>query len=151
MSFIQTAARATRFQSKALTFAARNMSTITPIATKNAPPAAASYSQAIKANNFIYVSGQIPYTPEGKPVEGTISDRAEQCIQNVKSILEAAGSGLDKTVKINVFLADMNDFAAFNVVYAKHFNTHKPARSCVAVKALPLGVDVEIEAIAVEN
>lgn len=128
------------------------------ILISSSPPAPQSLSIYIQyvltqwsKQDFIYVSGQIPYTPEGKPVEGTISDRAEQCIQNVKSILEAAGSGLDKTVKINVFLADMNDFAAFNVVYAKHFNTHKPARSCVAVKALPLGVDVEIEAIAVEN
>lgn len=128
----------------------RTMSTITPIATKNAPPAAASYSQAIKVNNFIYVSGQIPYTPDGKPVEGPIGVKADQCIQNIKSILEEAGSGLDKTVKINVFLANMADFADFNVVYAKYFNTHKPARSCVAVKELPLGVDVEIEAVAVE-
>ncbi|ODQ61902.1 hypothetical protein WICANDRAFT_82069 [Wickerhamomyces anomalus NRRL Y-366-8] len=130
---------------------ARNLTTITPVATKNAPPAAASYSQAIKANNFIYVSGQVPLTPEGTKVEGTIADRAEQCLQNVKNILEEAGSGLDRTVKINVFLTDINDFAEFNKVYAKHFNTHKPARSCVAVKSLPLGVDVEIEAIAVEN
>lgn len=100
-------------------------------------------------------------TAEGTKVEGTIADRAHQCLKNVQAILEEAGSGLDRTVKskffflyrnlcdlfinlsiVNVFLTDINDFAEFNKVYAQYFNTHKPARSCVAVKSLPLGVDV---------
>ncbi|CCD22413.1 isoleucine biosynthesis protein MMF1 NDAI_0A02550 [Naumovozyma dairenensis CBS 421] len=131
--------------------ATRTMTTLTPVTTKLAPPAAASYSQAMKANNFVYVSGQIPYTPENKPVEGSISDKAEQVFQNVRNILEASNSSLDKIVKVNVFLADINNFKEFNGVYAKYFNTHKPARSCVAVKALPLNVDLEVEVIAVEK
>lgn len=129
----------------------RTMSTLTPVRTQLAPPPAASYSQAIKVNNMVYVSGQIPYTPENKPVEGTMADKAEQVIQNVKNILEEANSGLNKIVKVNVFLADINDFAEFNSVYGKYFNSHKPARSCVAVKSLPLNVDLEMEVIAVEK
>ena len=129
----------------------RALSTLTPVATKLAPPAAASYSQAMKVNNLIFVSGQIPFTPDGKPVEGTITDKANQCLQNVKNILEASNSSLNHIVKVNVFLTDMNDFQEFNKLYATYFNEHKPARSCVAVKTLPLGVDVEVEAIAVEK
>ncbi|KAH3902764.1 probable Protein MMF1, mitochondrial [Saccharomycodes ludwigii] len=129
----------------------RSVSTLKPIRTQLAPPPAASYSQAIKVNNLIFVSGQIPMTPENKPVEGTVSDKAEQVIQNVKNILEAGNSGLENVVKVNIFLADIKDFGEFNGVYAKYFNTHKPARSCVAVKDLPLGVALEMEAIAVEK
>lgn len=129
----------------------RQMSKLTPVIAKNAPPAAASYSHAMKANNFIYVSGQIPYTPENKPIEGSITDKAEQVIQNVKNILVESNSDLDHIVKANIFLADMNNFAEFNKVYAKYFSVHKPARSCVAVQALPLGVDLEMEVIAVEK
>lgn len=80
-----------------------------------------------------------------------MADKAEQVIQNVKNILEEANSGLNKIVKVNVFLADINDFAEFNGVYGKYFNSHKPARSCVAVKSLPLNVDLEMEVIAVEK
>lgn len=130
---------------------ARKMATLTPVATKNAPPAAASYSQAMKANNLIFVSGQIPYTPENKPVEGSIADKAEQVFKNVRNILEASDSSFDRVIKVNVFLADINNFAEFNKVYAKYFSTHKPARSCVAVAALPLNVDLEMEVIATEN
>ncbi|SCV01837.1 LAME_0G18822g1_1 [Lachancea meyersii CBS 8951] len=129
----------------------RTMSSLTPVATKLSPPAAASYSQAMKVNNMIFVSGQIPYTAENKPVEGSIADKAEQVIQNVSNILKEANSGLNKVVKVNVFLADIKDFAEFNVVYAKYFHEHKPARSCVAVAALPLNVDLEMEVIAVEK
>ncbi|KAL3231010.1 Protein HMF1 [Nakaseomyces bracarensis] len=129
----------------------RTMTQLTPVITKNAPPAAASYSHAMKANNFIYVSGQIPYTPDNKPVEGSIADKAEQVIQNVKSILVESNSDMDKIVKVNVFLANMDYFAEFNKVYAKYFSVHKPARSCVAVNALPLGVDLEMEVVAVEK
>ncbi|KAH3672886.1 hypothetical protein WICPIJ_009997 [Wickerhamomyces pijperi] len=153
MSFVQTFTRIARQPTlrSTLTMSSRSLATITPVATKNAPPAAASYSQAIKANNFVYVSGQVPFTPEGKAVTGSISEQAEQVFSNLKAILEEAGSGLDRAVKVNVFLTDINDFAEFNVVYAKYFNVHKPARSCVAVKALPLGAALEVEAIALEN
>ena len=128
----------------------RQLSKLTPVISANAPPAAASYSHAMKVNNLIYVSGQIPYTKDNKPVEGSISDKAEQVIQNVQNILKDSNSDLNRIVKVNIFLADMNNFAEFNKVYAKYFNVHKPARSCVAVAALPLGVDLEIEVIATE-
>ncbi|SCU80069.1 LAFA_0B07316g1_1 [Lachancea sp. 'fantastica'] len=129
----------------------RAMSKLTPVATKLSPPAAASYSQAMKVNNLIFVSGQIPYTAENKPVEGSIGDKAEQVIKNVSNILKEANSNLNNVVKVNIFLADIKDFAEFNVVYAKYFNEHKPARSCVAVAALPLNVDLEMEVIAIEQ
>lgn len=129
----------------------RTMTTLTPVATKLAPPAAASYSQAMKANNLIFVSGQIPYTPENKPIEGSISDKAEQVFKNLSNILAASNSSFERVIKVNVFLADINNFAEFNKVYAKHFSTHKPARSCVAVAALPLNVDLEVEVIATEK
>ncbi|CCH60906.1 hypothetical protein TBLA_0D04090 [Henningerozyma blattae CBS 6284] len=125
---------------------------LTPVATKNAPPAAASYSQALKVNTqfneLLYVSGQIPFTPDNKPVEGSISDKAEQVFQNVENILKSGNSSLNEVVKVNVFLKDIDNFAEFNKVYAKYFTVHKPARSCVAVAALPLNVDLEMEVIA---
>ncbi|SCV01535.1 LAMI_0G12112g1_1 [Lachancea mirantina] len=129
----------------------RSMSKLTSVRTPLAPPPAASYSQAIKVNNMIFVSGQIPYTKDNKPIEGTIGDKAEQVIQNVKNILEEANSGLNHIVKVNIFLADIKDFGDFNKVYAKYFSEHKPARSCIAAKALPLNVDLEMEVVAVEK
>ncbi|CAR27064.1 hypothetical protein ZYGR_0I03370 [Zygosaccharomyces rouxii] len=129
---------------------ARTMATLTPVATKSAPPAAASYSQAMKASNLLFVSGQIPYTPDNKPVEGSISDKTEQVFSNVKSILQAGNSSLERVVKVNVFLADIKYFEEFNKVYAKYFNEHQPARSCVAVAALPKNCDLEMEVIAAE-
>ncbi|CCK69914.1 isoleucine biosynthesis protein MMF1 KNAG_0D01620 [Huiozyma naganishii CBS 8797] len=130
---------------------ARSLNTLTPVATKLAPPAAASYSQAMKFNKMVFVSGQIPYTHDNKPVEGSISKKADQVFQNIKNILDASNSSLDKIIKVNVFLKDINNFKEFNGVYAKYFNVHKPARSCVAVAALPLDVDVEVEVIATEK
>lgn len=127
------------------------MTTLTPVATKTAPLPAAPYSQAIKTNNMIFVSGQIPYTADNKPIEGSMTDKAEQVMENVGNILKASNSSFEKVAKVNVFLADMKDFGEFNNVYSKYFTTHKPARSCVAVKTLPLNVDVEVEVIAVEN
>lgn len=130
----------------------RNMSSkVIPVISKNAPPAAASYSHAIKANGFIYVSGQIPYTADGKPVEGDIKAKADQVIKNALAIVSDSNSKLENIVKVNIFLKDMSNFGKFNEVYSTYFNTHKPARSCVAVADLPLGVDVEMELIAVEN
>ena len=116
--------------------------------TKNAPGAIGPYSQAIVSGNLIYTAGQIPLSPEsGQIIGSTISEQTEQVAKNIKAILEASGSSLTKVVKTTCFLADMNDFAAFNEVYAKHF-TGKPARSTVAVKQLPRNALVEIEVIA---
>lgn len=116
--------------------------------TKNAPGAIGPYSQGDAANGFVYTSGQIPVDPASGEVPAGIAAQTEQSCRNVGAILEAAGTGFDKVFKTTCFLADMGDFAAFNEVYAKYF-TSKPARSCVAVKALPKGVLCEIEAIAV--
>ena len=115
--------------------------------TKNAPGAIGPYSQGYEVNGFIYTSGQIPVDPATGEAPAGIAAQAEQSCKNVGAILEAAGAGFDKVLKTTCFLADMGDFAAFNEVYAKYF-TSKPARSCVAVKALPKGVLCEIEAIA---
>ncbi len=118
------------------------------IYTKNAPDAIGPYSQAVKVNGFVFTSGQIAINPETGDVEATtISDQTEQVCKNLKNVLEAAGSSLDKAVKTVCFLADMNDFAAFNAVYGEYFSS-KPARSCVAVKNLPKNVLVEVEVIA---
>lgn len=116
--------------------------------TKNAPDAIGPYSQAVKANGLIFTSGQIAINPASGEVETyTIEAQTEQVCKNLKNVLEAAGSSLEKAIKTVCFLADMNDFAAFNEVYGKYF-TDKPARSCVSVKTLPKNVLVEIEVIA---
>ena len=127
------------------------MVSLTPINPPGAPAAAASYSLAVKAGDFIYLSGQVPLTPDNKLLKGSISEQAEQVIQNINTVLAASNSSLERIVKVNIFLADINNFAEFNQVYAKYFSEHKPARSCVAVAALPLGADLEIEVVAVEN
>ena len=124
------------------------MNKITKIHTDNAPAAVGPYSQAIVTNGLVFASGQIPVDPAtGAPAGDTIDTQAEQSCKNVGAILEAAGSGYDKVFKTTCFLADMNDFAAFNEVYAKYF-VSKPARSCVAVKTLPKNVLCEVELIA---
>ena len=117
------------------------------IETAAAPAAIGPYSQGYVVNGFVFTSGQIPVNPADSTVPEGIQAQAEQSCKNVAAILEAAGSGLDKVIKTTCFLADMNDFAAFNEVYAKYF-TMRPARSCVAVKTLPKNVLCEIEAIA---
>ena len=120
------------------------------ISTEKAPQALGPYSQAIRANGFIFCSGQIPIDPAAGAVTATTAaDQARQAITNLQKVLEAAGSGLDKVVKTTVFLCDMNDFAAVNVVYAELFGDTKPARSCVQAARLPKDVKIEIEAIAV--
>ena len=117
--------------------------------TKNAPAAIGPYSQAIEANGFLFASGQIPLCPEtGEVVGTTIAEQAEQSCKNIGAILNANGLTFENVVKTTCFLADMADFTAFNEVYAKYF-VGKPARSCVAVKALPKGVLCEVEIIAV--
>ena len=116
--------------------------------TKNAPDAIGPYSQAVKVNGLVFTSGQIAINPATGAVEAeTIEAQTEQVCTNLKNVLEAAGSSLDKAVKTVCFLADINDFAAVNAVYGKYF-TSKPARSCVAVKTLPKNVLVEVEVIA---
>ena len=120
------------------------------ISTEKAPQALGPYSQAIRANGFIFCSGQIPIDPAAGAVTATTAaDQACQAITNLRNVLEAAGSGLDKVVKTTVFLGDMNDFAAVNGVYAELFGDTKPARSCVQAARLPKDVKIEIEAIAV--
>ena len=120
------------------------------ISTDRAPQALGPYSQAIRANGFIFCSGQIPIDPAAGAVTATTAaDQARQAITNLQKVLEAAGSGLDKVVKTTVFLSDMGDFAAVNAVYAELFGDTKPARSCVQAARLPKDVKIEIEAIAV--
>ena len=120
------------------------------ISTELAPKALGPYSQAIRAGGFIFCSGQIPIDPAaGAVVATTAADQTRQAITNLRNVLEAAGSGLDKVVKTTVFISDMNDFAAVNGVYAELFGETKPARSCVQAARLPKDVKIEIEAIAV--
>ena len=115
--------------------------------TNKAPGAIGPYSQGFEVNGFVFTSGQIPVDPATGEVPAGIAAQAEQSCKNVGAILEAAGIGYENVVKTTCFLADMADFAAFNEVYARFF-VSKPARSCVAAKALPKGVLCEIEAIA---
>ncbi len=118
------------------------------IYTKNAPDAIGPYSQAVKVNGLVFTSGQIAINPATGNVEAeTIEGQTEQVCTNLKNLLEASGSSLEKAVKTVCFLADMNDFSSFNEIYGKYF-TEKPARSCVAVKTLPKNVLVEVEVIA---
>ncbi len=122
---------------------------IKDINTENAPAAIGPYSQGKKADSMIFVSGQIPVNPKDGTIPEGIEAQAEQSCKNVEAILLAAGSNMSKVIKTTCFLTDMNDFASFNKVYEKYF-VSKPARSCVAVKALPKAVLCEIEAIAQE-
>ena len=120
----------------------------TKISTPNAPAAIGPYSQAIRCGHTVYTSGQIPLDPvTGAVVGEDIRSQAQQVMKNLAAVLTAAGSSMENAVKTTCFLADMADFAAFNEVYAAYFVTN-PARSCVAVKALPKGVLVEVEVIA---
>lgn len=122
---------------------------IKTISTENAPAAIGPYSQAKIFGDMLFASGQIPINPAtGKVVEGGITEQTEQALKNVVAILTAAGTDINNVIKTTCFIADINDFAAFNAVYATYFVDNKPARSCVAVKDLPLGVLCEIEIIA---
>ena len=117
--------------------------------TSNAPEAIGPYSQAIICGNMLFTSGQIPINPATGEVEAEgITDQATQVMKNLSAVLAEAGTSFEKVVKTTCFLSDMNDFAAFNAVYAEYF-TSKPARSCVAVKTLPKNVLCEVEVIAV--
>jgi 2-iminobutanoate/2-iminopropanoate deaminase len=116
--------------------------------TDRAPKAIGPYSQAIKAGGLVFVSGQIPLTPEGEVVEGEIRLQTQRVMENLKAVLEAAGSDLSRVVQTTCFLADMEDFPGFNEVYARYFAPPYPARATVAVKALPRGVRVEVACVA---
>jgi 2-iminobutanoate/2-iminopropanoate deaminase len=119
------------------------------IQTGRAPQAIGPYSQAIKANGFIFASGQIPLDPDTmRIVEGGIEEQTARVLDNLKAVLEAAGSSLDRVVKTTVFLADMNEFAAMNEIYARYFGATKPARATVQVARLPRDVKVEIDVVA---
>ena|ERR1700692_848419 len=119
------------------------------IATPKAPQAIGPYSQAVRANGFVFVSGQIPLDPAtGQIVAGGVAQQTDQALNNLEAILQAAGSGLDKVVRTTVYLKDMGEFAAMNEVYALFFPLNAPARATVEVARLPKDVRVEIDAIA---
>ncbi len=119
------------------------------IETKNAPSPIGPYSQAIRANGFVFVSGQIPVMPDtGSVVEGGVAEQTHQVMKNLSSILNAAGTGLGKVVKTTVFLSNLDHFSEFNQVYGEYFGDAKPARATVQVARLPKEVLVEIDAIA---
>ena len=119
------------------------------IATERAPGAIGPYSQAIKLNGLVYTAGQIPLDPATMTiVEGDIAAQSERVLQNLTAVLEAAGSSMQRVVKTTCFLADLDDFARFNEVYARHMGDNRPARSTVQVARLPAGARVEVECIA---
>ena len=122
------------------------------IFTDKAPKAIGPYSQAVKSNGFLFVSGQIPLNPEtGDLMNTSIEDQAEQVIQNLKNVCEAAKTSLSDIVKLTIYITDMNDFSIVNEAMAKHFSEPYPARATVEVSALPLGVNVEMDAIVLTN
>jgi len=122
------------------------------ISTERAPQAIGPYSQAVRAGNLVFASGQIPIDPETKEfVSGGVAEQTEQVLKNLKAVFEAAGIGLDQIVKTTVFLADMNDFTAMNEVYGKYFAENPPARATVQAARLPRDAKVEIDAIAVSG
>jgi len=118
------------------------------VSTNKAPQAIGPYSQAIIANGMVFTSGQIALSPEGEIVCSDVAGQTEQVLKNLTEVLAEAGSSLDKVIKTTIFLDSMDDFATVNEVYGKYFSSHKPARSTVAVKTLPLNVKVEIDCIA---
>jgi len=121
------------------------------VSTSNAPAAIGPYSQAVGIGGLLFTSGQIPLLPDGSLVAGDIEAQTRQVLANLAAVLEAGGSSLDQVVKCTVFLADMNDFAAVNAVYAEAFPSEPPARSAVEVARLPRDVMVEIEAVALRS
>ena len=120
------------------------------VSTENAPGAIGPYSQAVKTGNMVFCSGQIPINPEtGEFVSENVAEQSRQVLKNLSAVLKAAGTSLNNVVKTTVFLADMNDFAAMNEVYAEFFSENKPARATVQAARLPRDARVEIECIAV--
>jgi 2-iminobutanoate/2-iminopropanoate deaminase len=127
------------------------MAKLGTVSTKSAPEAIGPYSQGIIANGMVYTAGQIPLDPATMELVGgdDVAQQTEQVMRNLAAILDAAGAGLSSVAKTTVFLADMNDFAAMNEVYGRHFGEHRPARSTVQAAGLPKNVKVEIEAVAI--
>lgn len=126
------------------------MSNLTPIQTTNAPEAIGPYSQAVKAGNTVYFSGQIPLIPGTMElVTGSITERTRQVFNNLKAVAEEAGGSMARMAKVEIFLTDLNDFAAVNDVMKEFFNEPYPARACVEVAGLPKGTSVEIQAIMI--
>ena len=124
-------------------------STPQAVSTSKAPAAVGPYSQGIITRDLVFVSGQLPLDPEtGELVKGTIEEKTHRVIQNISAVLEAAGTDIARVVKTTVFMVNIEDFAAVNTVYARHFRTPLPARSAVQVAALPKNADLEMEAIA---
>ncbi|KEQ97657.1 hypothetical protein AUEXF2481DRAFT_63115 [Aureobasidium subglaciale EXF-2481] len=127
------------------------MSSKQVIVTDRAPSLPAIYSQAIVVNGLVFCSGTIAIDPkDGEIIQGDIKDRTHQVLKNLSAVLEAAKTSLDNVVKLNVYLSNMDDFAAMNEVYVEYFPNKKPCRTCVAVKTLPWGTDVEMECTAVQ-
>ncbi|CAG8983588.1 hypothetical protein HYALB_00004608 [Hymenoscyphus albidus] len=120
---------------------------MTPILSEKAMPPVGPYSQAIKTSHAIYCSGQLPADAQGNLVQGSMGEKTKACLNALSAVLTEAGSSLERVVKVQIFLTDMKDFGEMNAEYEKIIR-HKPARSCVAVKELPKGVDVEIECVA---
>ena len=121
----------------------------TIVATDKAPGAIGPYSQAVKVANLVFTAGQIPLDPAtGKLVEGDISAQTERVLQNLQAILEASGSSLSQVIKTTCFLVNLDDFTAFNEVYARYFSENRPARSTVQAARLPAGANVEVECVA---
>ena len=119
------------------------------IFSSNGPPAAGPYSHAVVAGPYVFVSGQGPFAPDGSGVQrGTMEQEARLALSNLKTVLEDAGSSLEKTVKVTAYLANMDDFQAFNEVYKEFFATDCPARTCFQAGRLPFDIQVEVEAIA---
>ncbi len=119
------------------------------VATGDAPAAIGPYSQAIKANGFVYTSGQIPLDPAtGNLVEGSFEDQVHRVFANLQAILAAAGTGFNRVVKATVYVTDLGNFGSLNSIYASYFGEHKPARTTVEVPALPKGATVEIDLVA---
>ena len=118
------------------------------VQTPKAPSAIGPYSQAVVVNGMVYTSGQIALTPEGVMLEDDVVLQTKQVLKNLEAVLQEAGSSLQNVIKTTIFIADMDDFATINEIYAEAFGSHKPARSTVAVKTLPKNALVEIDAVA---
>ncbi len=122
------------------------------VKAEGAPAPVGPYSQAVKAGDMVFFSGQIPIDPKtGKMVEGGIEEQAERALENLKAVIEASGCSLDDVVKVNIYLADIADFGKVNSVYERYFGASKPARAAVGGLSLPLGAKIEIEAVAVKG
>ncbi|ODQ63064.1 YjgF-like protein [Nadsonia fulvescens var. elongata DSM 6958] len=123
-------------------------SNITTVTSPKIVKPLAPYSHAVKANGFVYMSGMIPMTADGSKIEGDIKDNTRQVLENIKAVLEESGSSLEQVLKVNIYITDMAKFSEINSVYSEYFNTHKPARTCVSVKELPMNFEVEMECVA---